>query len=94
MNADVPVVITVTATKGESTETGTATVVVKKAEAEVITVNHVDVQQTGDALNFTGTELNLTAKAYKAAGTDAENFYTQAVKALFTDEEAKIFAKN
>ena len=33
-------------------------------------------------------------KLNASAGTDAENFYTQAVKALFTDEEAKIFAKN
>ncbi|MBO4779237.1 MAG: glutamyl-tRNA reductase [Selenomonadaceae bacterium] len=34
--------------------------------------------------------MNLNA----SAGTDAENFYTQAVKALFTDEETKNFAQN
>ncbi len=33
-------------------------------------------------------------KLNASAGTDSENFYTQAVKALFTDEEEKIFAKN
>ena len=33
-------------------------------------------------------------KLNASAGTDSENFYTQAVKALFIDEEAKIFAKN
>ena len=42
---------------------------------------------------FPALEIELV-KVRTTGDKNSENFYTQAVKALFTDEEAKIFAKN